>query len=129
MVVNPYIEKGLIARTAGNIPFDHTSIVKTVQKCFNLTGSLTERDKVAPDLSGLLTRDGPRKDDIPVVKPLKWEVKAGVASLNDLHRAISKVLEEMTGNAAPESGNLMEFIQTSYKELVWKASPKMLEKS
>ena len=91
VVVNPYIEKGLIARPAGYVPFDHTSIIKTIQQCFQLEGSLTERDKAAPDFSGLLTRDAPRTDDIPVVNPLKWDVKASLAHLNDLHRVIGKV--------------------------------------
>ena len=129
VVVNPYIRRGLIARPQGYTPFDHASVIKTVQNCFKLEGSLTERDKAAPDFSGLLTLDAPRKDDIPAVKPLKWDVKAGVASLNDLHRLIGKVLGDMTGSPVPESGDLMEFIQLSYKELVWSAPPKTSGKS
>jgi phospholipase C len=46
VVINPYIKKGLIARPDGYTPFDHSSIIKTVQNCFNLEGSLTERDKM-----------------------------------------------------------------------------------
>lgn len=129
VVINPYIEKGLIARTADYIPFDHTSIIKTIQNCFELEGSLTERDKAAPDFSGLLTRDTPRKDDIPVVKPLKCDLQTGPVPCNDLHRLIGKVLEDMTGNSASESDDLMEFIQTSYQELVWKASSEKEQKT
>ncbi len=123
VVVNPYIKKGLIARPEGFTPFDHTSVIKTVQNCFKLTGSLTERDKAAPDFSCLLNLDGPRKDDIPAVKPLKWDVKAGLASLNDLHRLIGKVLGDVTGKPVPESGDLMEFIQQTYSERFGNASP------
>jgi phospholipase C len=122
VVVSPYIKPGLIARPQGYTPFDHTSIIKTVQNCFKLTGSLTERDKAAPDFSCLLTLDAPRKDDIPTVIPLKWDVKAGLASSNDLHRVIGKVLEDMTGNLAPASGDFMEFIQLSYNKLFGRAS-------
>jgi len=117
VVVNPYIKKGLIARPAGYTPFDHTSIIKTIQNCFNLPGSLTERDKAAPDLSCLLTLDEPRKDDIPDVKPLKWDMKAGEAHVNDLHRLIGEILEDMTGNTKPESTDLLEYIESNYSKL------------
>ena len=117
VVVNPYIRKGLIARSSGYTPFDHTSIIKTIQNCFNLKGNLTERDKAAPDLSGLLTLDKPRKDDIPTVKPLKWDMDAGDKHVNDLHRLIGEILEDMTGKAAPESTDLLEFIQKNYSKL------------
>jgi phospholipase C len=126
VVVNPYISKGLIARPEGFTPFDHTSVIKTVQNCFNLGGSLTERDKAAPDFSCLLTLDEPRKDDIPTVNPLKSDVKASPASSNDLHRLIGKVLGDMTGTPVPESsGDLMKFIQRSYKKLFGRASPRL----
>ena len=129
VVVNPYIEKGLIARPEGHTPFDHTSIIRTVQICFNLTGNLTERDKAAPDFSGLLTLDAPRKDDIPQVKPLQWDVKAGKASLNDLHRVISKILGDTSGTPASESGDFMEFIELSSNDLFGGTSPKSTGKS
>lgn len=116
VVVNPYIKRGLIARPAGYIPFDHTSVIKTVQNCFGLEGSLTERDKAAPDFSCLLTLDVPR-DDIPDVTPLEWDVQAGLASVNDLHRLIGSVLESMTGNPVPDPHDLLEFIQLTYNQL------------
>jgi len=121
VVVNPYIKRGLIGRPAGYVPFDHTSIIKTVQNCFKLEGNLTERDKAAPDFSCLLTLDVPRKDDIPAVNPLHWDSQA--ETLNDLHRLIGKLLEDITGNDAPESGELIEFIQKSYNELFGGAAP------
>ena len=120
VVVNPRIRKGLIARPEGGTPFDHTSVIKTVQNCFKLEGNLTERDKAAPDFSCLLTLDAPRKDDIPTVAPLKWDVAAGQKSINDLHRVICTVLEDMSGSACPDSSDssdFMEFIQQSYNQL------------
>lgn len=123
VVVNPHIGKGLVARPEGYTPYDHTSIIKTVQKCFDLVGCLTERDKAAPDFSGLLTEDTPRKDDIPEVKPLKWDLKAGLDSLNDLHRVIGKLLADMTGSPTPQSGDFMEFIELSSKELFGSTPP------
>jgi phospholipase C len=124
VVVNPCIAKGLIARPEGFTPFDHTSIIKTVQQCFKLPGFLTERDKAAPDFSGLLTLDAPRKrDDIPAVTPQKWNPEAGTAVLNDLHRVIGALLEAIGGTAAPESGDLMEFIQLAYNRLFSNPAP------
>ena len=117
VVINPYIKKGLIARPNGYTPFDHSSIIKTVQNCFNLEGSLTERDKAAPDFSCLLELKNARKGDIPVVKPLEWNLKAGKTHINDLHHLIANVLEEMTGNPKPSSSDILKYIQLNYKNL------------
>lgn len=117
VVVNPHVKRGLIARPQGYTPFDHASVIKTVQNCFQLEGFLTERDRAAPDFSGLLTLDTPRKEDIPAVRPLPWDVKAGLGSVNDLHRVMGRILEDMSGSAAPESGDFMEFLQQSYNEV------------
>ena len=114
VVVSPYIQKGLIARPSGYVPFDHTSVIKTIQNCFQLTGNLTERDKAAPDFSGLLTLTEPRTDDIPEVTPLEWDVQAGESHINDLHRVIASVLEDMTGNSKEAADDLLEYIKTNY---------------
>jgi phospholipase C len=44
------------------VPFDHTSILKTVEKRWNLP-PLTARDAAAPDLEAVLTLATPRTDD------------------------------------------------------------------
>src|SRR4051812_27723698 len=62
VLVSPYIQAGTIARPAGYTPFDHTSVIATVQKCFDLKEHLTYRDAAAPDLSCVLTLDTPRLD-------------------------------------------------------------------
>ncbi len=117
VVVNPYIEKGCIARPDGYTPFDHSSIIKTIQNCFKLEGYLTARDKAAPDFSCLLTLDIPRKDDIPEVTPQKWDIAAGEAHVNDLHKLIATILEDMTGNTTPNENDLLEYIQLNYSKL------------
>ena len=118
VVVNPYIMPGLIPRPDSKAynytPFDHTSIIKTVYQCFGLQGNLTERDKAAPDFSGLLTLDAPRKTDIPVVTPLQWNPTAVTGDVNELHRLIGKVMGDLTGTEVPESADLLEYIQQSY---------------
>lgn len=117
VVVNPYIIPGLIARPSGYTPFDHSSIIKTIQNCFKLEVSLTERDKAAPDFSCLLGLSEARKQDIPDVKPLKWDLKVGESHVNDLHHLIGDILEDMTGNPKPSASDLLEYIQLQYKEL------------
>lgn len=123
VLVNPYIRRGLIARPDGFTPFDHASVIKTVQTCFKLeNGPLTERDKAAPDFSCVLTLAAPRRDDIPAVEPLKWDVKAGQASINDLHRVMSQAVQDLSGSSMPDSADFLEFIQLSYNDLFRRSS-------
>ncbi len=109
VVVSPLIEEGTIARPSGGTPFDHTSIIKTVQNCFALNqGNLTNRDKNAPDLSCLLTRDRMRGDK-PKVAPLKHQVCDG-KQVNNLHRLAAKILAELGGAAPPSEEDIHKFI-------------------
>lgn len=118
VVVNPYIQPGIIARPSGYTPFDHTSIIKTIQNCFGLEGSLTERDKAAPDFSCLLTLDKPRRTAIPNVKPLVIPDSAKDNEVNELHRLIAAVMEGLTGTDSPdEDEELLVYIQKSYNKL------------
>ncbi len=71
IIVSPYIAQGSTI-TPGSIPYDHTSIIRTVWECFNLstasTTSLTERDANAPSLLTSLTSDPDNKPGpIPAV--------------------------------------------------------------
>lgn len=74
VIISPYIPPGSIIRSAPAgiaydappYPFDHASIIATLNRLFNLGASLTNRDSVAPDLLGFLslpcpTNDGPRQ--------------------------------------------------------------------
>jgi phospholipase C len=63
VLVSPLIPAGTVFRVpAGTTPFDHTSILKTVEKRFNLA-PLTARDAAAPDVGAVLTLAAPRTDD------------------------------------------------------------------
>jgi phospholipase C len=63
VLVSPLIEAGTVLRVpAGTTPFDHTSILKTVQQRWNLP-SLTARDAAAPGAGDVLTLATPRTDD------------------------------------------------------------------
>jgi phospholipase C len=62
VLVSPLIPAGTVFRTASATPFDHTSILATVEKRFGVA-PLTARDAAAPDVSGVLTLATPRTDD------------------------------------------------------------------
>jgi phospholipase C len=117
VVISPLIKKGLIARPDGFVPYDHSSVIRTVQNCFKLTGSLTERDKAAPDFSGMLSLATLRKEDIPTVVPLPYSVAPDPKLENDLHRLIAGVITDLTGSTAPEPGDLQKFIQENYAKV------------
>jgi phospholipase C len=63
VLVSPLIAPGTVLRApAGAAPFDHTSILKTIEKRWSLA-SLTARDAAAADVGGVLTLSTPRTDD------------------------------------------------------------------
>jgi len=76
VVISPAIPAGSILRPPSpEVPFDHTSIIKTVQELFDLGPPLTPRVAAAPSLLPLLDRAGtinpgpPRIDYTPVSPP------------------------------------------------------------
>jgi phospholipase C len=62
VLVSPLIAAGTVFRTSSATPFDHTSILATVEKRFAVR-SLTRRDAAAPDVGAVLTLQKPRPDD------------------------------------------------------------------
>jgi len=63
VLVSPLIAEGTVFRVATNaMPLDHTSVLKTVEKRWNLP-ALTKRDAAALDVGGVLTLAAPRADD------------------------------------------------------------------
>ncbi|HEX5125550.1 MAG TPA: alkaline phosphatase family protein, partial [Rhodocyclaceae bacterium] len=59
IIVSPYIKPGTVLRPSGPFPFDHTSIISTLRKRFNLGAPLTNRDADAPDQEAVLALDTP----------------------------------------------------------------------
>jgi phospholipase C len=89
VVISPHVEAGTVLRPVPNqslpqqgppYPFDHTSIIATLRKCFKLGGPLGNRDAVAPDLEVALTLEkpenlGPRRVEGAPGKPSQEEVE------------------------------------------------------
>lgn len=76
VVVSPAIPAGSILRPSrSDVPFDHTSIIKTVQELFDLGAPLTPRVAAAPSILPLLDHSGPinlgppRIDYTPLTPP------------------------------------------------------------
>lgn len=115
VLINPYIKKGLIARPSGYTPYDHTSVIKTLQLLFDLDG-LTPRSDAAPDFSGILTLDKPRTDDLPEVQPLDYPRKTNGKGygINSLHRLMADIVADLTQSEVPHDDVLLEYMQKSY---------------
>jgi phospholipase C len=63
LLISPLIPAGTVFRVPdGSMPFDHTSILKTIELRWNVP-TLTARDAAAPDISGVLSLATPRTDD------------------------------------------------------------------
>jgi phospholipase C len=62
VLISPLVAAGTVFRTAGAVPLDHTSVLKTIETRWQLP-SLTARDAAAPDLGDVLTLARPRTDD------------------------------------------------------------------
>lgn len=89
ILVSPYIAPGSVIRPAdfafvagsgtattnGITPFDHTSIIRSVVECFNITqngrlANLTQRDLNAPSLANAFTLNGTNPNDgLPSIAP------------------------------------------------------------
>ena len=62
VLVSPLIPAGTVFRTTSPTPFDHTSILATLEKRFGLP-PLTKRDAAAPDIGNVLSLATARTDD------------------------------------------------------------------
>lgn len=61
VLISPLIAPGTVFRAAEGV-IDHTSVLKTISERFD-TAPLTDRDRAAPSLAGVLTLAEPRADD------------------------------------------------------------------
>jgi phospholipase C len=63
LLISPLIPAGTVFRVpAGSMPFDHTSILKSVEQRWSVP-PLTARDAAAPDVGAVLRLSAPRSDD------------------------------------------------------------------
>jgi phospholipase C len=120
VIVSPYIAPGSIVRVAPAglphhgppYPFDHTSILVTLRKLFNLGAPLTARDAVAPDLIDALSleapdNDGPAAITPPAATPSAAEVATNVARpANHMQQSLCAMAAHLPPNAAVAGAHL-----------------------
>lgn len=120
VLISPYISAGTVLRTAADqdaTPFDHTSVIATLRKCFNLGPSLTHRDAVAPDLACVLNLDNPDNDGPTTITaipytPSEAEVLAALtAPLNGMQKALHEAAAHL-----PSLGPL-QHAQTTFDQI------------
>lgn len=117
ILVSPYIPAGSIVRpsgfsyvqgngtstTNGVTPFDHTSVIRTIVACFNIsngTANLTKRDLNAPGLADALSLDSSNMNNGPPSVELPNVDGAPTPGARDSHLAeIYKAMIERTRSA------------------------------
>lgn len=135
VVISPYIPAGTILRAVPNgtvphkgppYPFDHTSLIATVRKCFELGGALTQRDAVAPDLGPVLQLDrpansGPVYIPIPPYEGTPEEKRQALNEerLSDLQNALLEAAATLPGlSAVMTDAQRLESIQNHLDALI-----------
>jgi phospholipase C len=99
VLISPLIEAGTVFRVPdGSVPFDHTSVLKTIEQRWNLP-ALTARDAAAPSVADVLTLAEPRTDDVlaQVVVPVSG--MAGPSAARPSH--LQKVQAELISRQLP----------------------------
>jgi phospholipase C len=90
------------AGTVINTPLHHTSVIRTLSEKWGL-GSLTERDRTAPDLAPLFNAAQPRPpEDWPDVSPRPFTPSRDYAAdpLNELQRGLIGLAQAAVGAAS-----------------------------
>ncbi len=102
VIVSPLIPKGVVDHTL----YDHTSVLATVEKLYGLP-PLTNRDKTANDVIGLLSLSAPRTDcPTTLSRPAPAAVQA----------PLPKTMQaELDQQPLPDSGNVLGFLGITLK--------------
>jgi phospholipase C len=101
VLISPLIAAGTVFRVpAGSVPFDHTSILKTVEERWNLP-PLTQRDAVAPSVADVLTLTTPRTDDVLAGVTVPAAGPPGPAAEAELPSHLQEVQAELISRRYP----------------------------
>jgi phospholipase C len=99
VLVSPLIPAGTVYRTTSATPFDHTSILATLEKRFSVP-ALTKRDAAAPDVWGAVTLQTARTDDpLASVKAPQTSHKAPAPAAPDhLQSTLAEISATLPGS-------------------------------
>jgi len=119
--ISPYIEAGTVVRSGGAVPFDHTTVIRTLADKHGLS-PLGARDAAAPSLEPLLTLAEPRTDAVSftprtyVRTPLPH---AASLVLTDFQREVCGALSSAMGAEVPdvvrEVGHAVSHLEAALK--------------
>lgn len=134
VMVSPWIEAGTVYR--GTHPFDHTSMIKTLSTRFGLE-PLTERDRAAEDIAGVLSLSTPRTDfpkvragALGLIEGAVGDVEEvagllkGAEEASPLHRAILGMTAARANSEVPDAQTVRD-VHEGLKDLVPKLLPKV----
>jgi phospholipase C len=105
VVVSPYVATGAIFGKKSGAPYDHTSIIATLRKRFDLGEPLTARDAGAPDLDDVLALPEPTNPGPPLpLRALPYASNPQTAALKQT-KPLNGMQKALVGLAAnlPES--------------------------
>jgi phospholipase C len=105
VLVSPYIQAGTVYRSGVPTPFDHTSILATLEKRYGMP-PLTQRDAAAPDISSVLTLAQPRTDDplAGVQVPTSGKPPPTPPGPDHLEQTLAESAEELPVSDVPGNG-------------------------
>jgi phospholipase C len=122
VIVSPYIKAGTVLRPPGAVPFDHTSILATLRKCFPALGApLTLREAAAPNVGDALSLPQPTNmgpdhlDALPFVVTPGQVAKAQLAPLNGMQSALVKLAAHLPDT--PPAADFTSFVQNHVQKL------------
>jgi len=119
VIISPWVPAGSIIRPpAGSPPFDHTSILATLRKLFDLGAPLTRRDAAAPDLLAALSLPGPSNAGPASLEvPAPDTSNASVAAAheeppNHLQRALAEMASHLPSGTANVASHITALNKT-----------------
>ncbi|MCP5120468.1 MAG: phosphoesterase, partial [bacterium] len=103
--ISPYVHPGTVIRALGDTPFDHTSMIKTICRRWELDG-LTDRDRAAPDFLDVLSLPPDKaRLETPAFQPRPYSLPAAShaneAPLSDFQHDLVRSIAHRLGKDLP----------------------------
>lgn len=105
LFISPRIAPATVIRSSTDLPFDHTSIIRTICARWGVEG-LTDRDRRAPDFGHALTlAAGEARLETPAFVPRPYQpltaAEAGEALLSGMQHGLGHLIADALGRTLP----------------------------
>jgi phospholipase C len=126
VLVSPYISQGTVLRPPANsAPFDHTSVIATLRRCFALGDApLSQREAAAPHVGGVFGLDGPdnigpsQLDPLPYTPSPAELIAARDLLPNHLQQGLAAIAAHLPGeNQRPDGFNFFQYVSSHIAQL------------